>query len=392
MTTLGWTLVGFSLLALGVHALSATLAALQLGRSKGTGRSAVAAQGRAGAPRVSIVRPVCGIDDIEMETLATTFSLEGNAEILFCASRADDPAVAYLRDMIAAHPGVDARILTGDDLATANPKLNNVAKGWRAATGDYVVMVDSNVVLPPDYVARLLDMWEQPATGLVSAPPIGGRPQTFWAEVECGFLNTYQARWQYAADGLGSGFAQGKTLMFRKADLERWGGIEALAEDLAEDAASTKLVRKAGLSVRLVSGSFEQPLGDRSRAQVWSRQVRWAQLRRMAFPHLFIPEILTGMWVPLAAILVGALVLDLPETLIALSFGGLWLGIEAALAVSAGWHLGWRSPLAWMVRDALIPVLWLQGLIGRGYEWRGNQVVTQTDEPAMAPSPASAGS
>lgn len=392
MTTLGWTLVIFSLLALGMHALSAALAAWQLGRSKGSGKSAAPAPSPIGTPRVSIVRPVCGIDDIERETLATTFTLESDAEILFCASRPDDPAVAYLRAMIAAHPNVDARILTGDDLATANPKLNNVAKGWRAATGDFVVMVDSNVVLPRDYVARLLEMWDRPATGLVSAPPIGGRPQTFWAEVECGFLNTYQARWQYAVDALGLGFAQGKTLMFRKADLERWGGIEALTEDLAEDAASTKLVRKAGLTVRLVSGSFEQPLGERSRAQIWSRQVRWAQLRRMAFPHLFLPEILTGMWIPLAAILLGALMLDLPETLIALSFAGLWIGIEAALAVSAGWHLGWRSPLAWMVRDALIPVLWLQGLFGRGYEWRGNRVVTETEGPAMQPSPASAGS
>ena len=69
-------------------------------------------------------------------------------------------------------------------------------------------------------------------------------PRGFWAELECAFLNTYQARWQYAADSLGHGFAQGKTMLVRRRDLAQAGGIQALAEEIAEDAAATKLVRR----------------------------------------------------------------------------------------------------------------------------------------------------
>ena len=36
------------------------------------------------------------------------------------------------------------------------------------------------------------------------------------AEVEAGFLNTYQARWQLAADSAGFGFAQGKSMLWRR--------------------------------------------------------------------------------------------------------------------------------------------------------------------------------
>ena len=139
-------------------------------------------------------------------------------------------------------------------------------------------------------------------TGLVASPPIGCRPHGFWAELECAFLNTYQARWQYVADTLGFGFAQGKTMLWRRADLERAGGIEALAKEVAEDAASTKIVRGAGLKVRLVDRPFAQPLGHRSAAEVWNRQLRWARLRRASFLAYFLPEAISGGVLPMIAL------------------------------------------------------------------------------------------
>ncbi len=158
-------------------------------------------------------------------------------------------------------------------------------------------LADSNLLLPPDYVEQLLVAFYADA-GLVCAPPIASAPRGFWAEVECGFLNTYQGRWQYAADALGFGFAQGKSMLWRRADLDRLGGIAALGSELAEDAAATKLVRAGGRKVRLAGPSFQQPIGERCAARVINRQTRWAQLRRMTFPRYFLPEILTGSLLP----------------------------------------------------------------------------------------------
>ena len=124
-----------------------------------------------------------------------------------------------VRSLIAEHPHVPARLLIGDERISANPKLNNVLKGWRAAANDRIVMADSNVLMPRDYLQRLLAAW-RPDTGMVSAPPIGSHPRGFWAQIECVFLNTYQARWQYTADTIGLGFAQGKTLFYRRSDIE----------------------------------------------------------------------------------------------------------------------------------------------------------------------------
>jgi len=41
--------------------------------------------------------------------------------------------------------------------------------------------------------------------GIVCAPPIGSAPESLAAELECAFLNTYEARSQYAADACGLG-------------------------------------------------------------------------------------------------------------------------------------------------------------------------------------------
>ena len=130
-------------------------------------------------------------------------------------------------------------------------------------------------------------------TGIVCAPPIGSRPESFGAEIECAFLNTYQARWQYAGESCGYGFAQGKTMLWRREILEAGGSIEALGAEIAEDAAATKLIRAQGFNAHLVDRPFQQPLGRRRLRDVWSRQLRWARLRRATFPFFFAPEILT---------------------------------------------------------------------------------------------------
>src|SRR5262249_6299826 len=177
------------------------------------------AAGRAAAsPPVSLVRPLCGIDNYAAETLRSTFELDyPRCEILFCVADTADPVLPLIKDLIAAYPTVAARLLIGNDRVSANPKLNNVVKGWRAALPDWIVMADRNWLLLRDYIQRMFASWRAD-TGLVASPPIGSHPRGFWAEIECAFLNTYQARWQYIVDSFGRGFAQGKTMLWRRAD------------------------------------------------------------------------------------------------------------------------------------------------------------------------------
>ena len=306
---------------------------------------------------VSLVRPVCGLENHIEDTLRSAFDLDyPRYEIIFCAAAANDSALPLVRRLIADHPHVPARLLIGNDAISENPKLNNVCKGWSAAAHDRIVMADSNVLMPRDYIERLLAAWRAD-TGVVTSPPVGCRPQGFWAELECAFLNTYQVRW----------------MLYRRSQIEAAGGIRLLAAEPAEDAATTKLVRAAGLRVRLVDAPFEQPLGYRSAAEVWARQLRWARLRQASFRNCYAVEILSGGVGPLLALAWVLAAVDWPVASV-VALATIWYGAEAALAGMAGWHLTVRSPLAWILRDILLPPIWIGGWVGRGFVWRGNQM------------------
>jgi ceramide glucosyltransferase len=326
---------------------------------------------------VTVLRPVCGLENNIEETLASTFTLAyPRYEVLFCVATAADPVVPLVERLIAANPAVSARLLVGDDQVCGNPKLNNLVKGWKSARHDWIIMADSNVLLPHDYVESLFSRWV-PGTGLVSSPAVGTRPAGFYSEIECAFLNTYQAR---------------KNMLWRRDLLDSAGGIGALAADLAEDVAATKIVHKAGLKVRLAWTPFPQPLGLRTFAEVWRRQVRWARLRRVGLKAYFIPELFTGGFFPLSA---AALVAAAGG----LSFGWVallclvWFGAEALLARWAGWPSSGRSVLACIARDLLIPVLWVVAWTGTTFVWRGTsmalneEAVSDLDQPTPSTIP-----
>lgn len=376
LETVSLVFLGFALFA---HLLSTGIATWRC-RRRGAGGRCV------DETPFSLVRPVCGVDQHDAQTLASSFAIaHPRYEVIFCCATARDAAFALSQKLVARFSGRDACVLTGDDHPTANPKLNNIVKGWNAAKYAWIVLADSNVLVTPDYFARLKNAWRED-TGLVCSPPVASRPQGFFAEIECAFLNTYQARWQYAADGIGFGFAQGKTMLWRRDILEEAGGIRALGAEIAEDAAATKIVRARGLRVRLADRPFEQPLGYRTAQQVWNRQVRWARLRRATFAIYFLPEVLTGSVPPLLASIPAANALGAEPAVMLLLVFAIWYLAEAALAMSAEWHFSKWSPLAWLVRDLSLPFLWIAALSGNGFNWRGNamSVATSDAPPALA--------
>jgi ceramide glucosyltransferase len=230
------------------------------------------------------------------------------------------------------------------------------------------------------------------------APPCGECPSVSIVRPLCGLDNyaletlrsTFEldyshceilARWQYLVDSLGWGFAQGKTMLWRRADLERAGGIGALAEEVAEDAAATKIVRSAGLKVRLIDRPLAQPLGRRSATEVWKRQLRWARLRRASFLIYFLPEIFSGGVLPMLGVAFLATAYGLPVVPNVVAFGALWYGGEMLLAVAAGWHVPVLYPLYGLARDLLLPVLFISAFSGNDFVWRGNEMQVQRIAP-----------
>jgi ceramide glucosyltransferase len=169
--------------------------------------------------------------------------------------------------------------------------------------------------------------------------------------------------------------------MVRKSMLSQAGGISALTSEPAEDAAVTKLVRRAGMRVTLNRRLFAQPLGSRSAREVWDRQVRWARLRRASFPFAFLPEILAGSFLPLCSSSAAAVLGGFDVGPIFAAHALFWFGLEIALAQRASWHLSLSTPVSMLVRDLSIPALWFAAMASNAFEWRGHQMKT---DPKLA--------
>src|SRR5580700_5017583 len=130
MTASILALATFCIIATTVHVASIVIAILRLRRNS-LGEMPLQSE----LPPVSLVRPLCGLDNYAADTLRSTFDLDyPHYEILFCVAAANDPVVPLVEGLIAEHGSANARLLIGDDCLSGNPKLNNVVKGWRAAS------------------------------------------------------------------------------------------------------------------------------------------------------------------------------------------------------------------------------------------------------------------
>jgi ceramide glucosyltransferase len=335
-----------------------------------------------GTPRapVTVMRPLSGLELYSEATLRSTFLMQGaGIRIVFCVAAQNDPIIPLVQRLIAQYPLCDATLQIGDDRISANPKLNNLAKAWQCLSTEWVAWVDSNVLLTPHAVEHMFERYHKD-TAMVCSPPIGAQADNIWAELEATFLNGYQARWQLAAASVGLGFAQGKLMFFHRSLLDRAGGPSALAGEPAEDAAASKLIHGQGKRVHVVTRPFSQLLGWRTFQQVWKRQLRWSKLRRATFPHLFLPELLTGALLPAAALAVGLSGLQIAMLPIVGAFLGTWYGLEIALCRYAGWPISWRSVPLSILRDAMLPALWVGALTSNSFEWQGHTMrVDDTD-------------
>jgi ceramide glucosyltransferase len=317
--------------------------------------------------KYSLLCPLCESNALLPITLESMFQLDcWDYEIIFAADNDAAGAILVAEALCQRYSWMPSQIVINSIEYCVNPKLNNIYKAWLVAKGDSILMVDCNMRLPIDALARLEARWDD-KTGMVCSPPVGCEPGNFAAEVECAFLNTFEAKWQILADWLGYGFTQGKVMFCRKTQFEAIGGLLALDREACEDAAATKLVRGAGLHVRLVRRLFHQPLGHRTFKQIWHRQLRWAKLRRVTFPLWYAAEILTT---PLPLLL--ALAISLHWAIL------LWLLVgyvsELMIAELAGWHLSWRMPLALVTRDVMILGIWVCGWFGNHFRWSGREL------------------
>jgi ceramide glucosyltransferase len=364
----GSILLALWLVTLAFHAGSVAAA---LSQAEFRRRRAAAVRAR---PPVSIIVPTRETEPTFQARLAELASLDYPDYEIIVASERAEPEVERALAALPAARAARVRVSVDGARHTFNPKVNVQVAAYAMARHALVLMTDDNVCSPPDRIDALLPHLGG-GVGLVSAVAIAVKPEGIAAEIEAAFQNGYGARFLLAGDRLGRSVAMGKTLLFRKSDLDRAGGILALAQGMAEDSAIRERLSAIGLPTVLAPVPALQPLGWRRFGTMFARQLRWMGARRWHTPFAFWTEPLHGVvfcavaaglaaeWLQAGGFLAGVAVTWLA-----------WLTLDLACTRALGWPLFWRYPLAFTLRELLLPAMWVMTLTKRTVAWRGNAV------------------
>jgi ceramide glucosyltransferase len=324
-------------------------------------------------PPVTVLKPLSGAEPGLFDALDSFCrqTYVGPVQVVFGLQDPDDPALTVVRRIQAAHPGLDIAVVVETAARGVNRKIANVINMMAVANHEILVLSDSDVVAPPDYLDQVVGALQQPGVGLVTCFYAGRPAGGFWSQLAAMGV-TYQFL-PNAALGAGFGLAEpsmGSTLALTRQTLARIGRFEAFADHLADDYEIGRAVRAQSLRIArppLILGHLSH---ERSLNALMAHELRWGRTIRLIEGAGYFGSIVTYA-LPLG--LIGATLLGFSEVSLALVLAILVSRLILKLRIDAA--LGARAKGLWLLplRDVLSFVVFLASLTGASVSWRGRR-------------------
>jgi ceramide glucosyltransferase len=325
-------------------------------------------------PPVSILKPVRGRDPRFYEAIRSHAALDyPDFEILFGVRDRTDPAVADILRLQAEFPQRGIRLVFSSSEAP-NGKVAVLADLEREARYPLLLVNDSDILVEPDYLRRIVAPLEDPCAGVVTCL-YRARAEHWPGRWEAIGVATEFAPSVLVAPLFGvSGFALGSTMLFRAAQLTRIGGFHAIGSYLADDYQLGMHISRLGYRVALSTVVVETNLSGTSWDEVWRHQLRWSRTIRVSRTAGYYGYLMTqaSFWSLIAA-LAGHWAIALAVLAMRLA-AGIVTGrfVLGDRQVSRYWYL---IPL----RDLWGFSIWIAGLRGDTVEWRGQTMRLKPD-------------
>lgn len=334
---------------------------------------------------VSILKPVCGLDDELEENLVSFTKLRGmRYEVIISAEDEDDPAIAVARRVMRAHPFAPFRIVIdpGTRTGVVNRKVERLIAAAKIARGDIFLISDSNVRIEPDDIAKSMRAFHHPRVGCVSNVFTGSGARTLGATIESLHLLGFVAPGAVLAASAGVPCVVGKSMALSRAAHDAIGGFAPFRRILAEDQAIGIAVRSAGFELVLSPVVVRNVIVERTIRRAVDRQVRWNKIRYSFSHRLYAAELILN---PLPFTIAAAFVMPLVAPLVLVAR----VLQMAILNHETGAGLTGKQLAATPLLDALMLYGWGVAFFSKEITWRGyrarigrNTVMTQIESAA----------
>ena len=325
---------------------------------------------------VTLLKPLCGLEPGLYEHLRS-FCLQEQAElqIVFGVRDPADPALEVAKRLAADFPQLAIDIVVSPQLHGGNHKISNLINMMAHARHDVLVMADSDTWVGPDYLATVTAPLQDPAVGLVTCIYRGVPTPGVCSRLGAMYVNEWFVPSVLLAFLFGhTGYATGQTLCLRRETLQAIGGLDALADHLADDYRLGELVRGLGLRIAVSPYVVDAQHHEPDLASLVGHELRWMRTTRVLRP-LSACFMFLSFSLPLGAL--GVLLAAGAPRLLAPSWGLFLLTAAARLALHfvqrPDSRLAPRSDL-WLLplRDLLTCWVWCRSFLSYRVSWRGS--------------------
>jgi ceramide glucosyltransferase len=324
-------------------------------------------------PPVSILKPLKGNEEALAANLRSFFEQDyPRFEIVFSTTSPDDPALEVARAVAAERPEVPTRFVLSNEDYGLNPKVSNLEGALRAAAHELVLQSDANVRAERGYLKKIVSELESEGGALLSSLVVGHGERSIGAAMENLQLSAMVApSCCFALHFFGVPCVIGKSMLFRKRDVDAVGGLVSVKDVLAEDYLLGIALQKAGRKVILSSTTAENVNVDIPVDRFFARHTRWLKMRAVIHPPAFLADLFANP-VGLATLAVVTSGFDLRVLAAALLAVALKMATDRfVIARTRGVAIAWRHLLAAPLKDLLLLAIFPYAAVSRSIEWRG---------------------
>jgi ceramide glucosyltransferase len=339
-------------------------------------RKTVCAAGNPALPPISILKPLKGTDPEIYESFRSHCLQDyPEYEIIFGVNDPNDPAIESVAALRREFSDRRIQLVVSPRILGANVKVSNLAQMLPEARFDYLIVNDSDIRVPADYLRRVIAPLADPRIGMVTCLYRGVAGATLASRLEALGISTDFCPSVLAARQLEGGirFGLGSTLAFRRTELKKIGGFTSFVDYLADDYELGKRISALGLSVNLSAVVIETLLPPYRLREFFAHQLRWARGVRDART--------AGYWGLVFTFGIFWALLGL-----AVSCGALWAGIGLAITLLLRFAVAFvvgcevlrdnqTLKYAWLIplRDLIGVAVWFASLVGHTVTWRGDR-------------------
>ena len=341
---------------------------------------------------ISILKPLCGVDDDLEANLASFATLSyPKYEVVLGVKDKLDPAYAVACAAVARWPRI-MRLELQHGEPGLNPKVNQLITLAGVARYDILVISDSNTRVGPNYLEEIAHTFEDPRVGVVSHPVSGIGEQTLGSLMDNLYQSTNGGAGQIAAkQAADQDIVVGKSMVLRREDLDSLGGFYSVRNVLAEDFVLGRwMTRRLGKRAVIARSPVYNVSQKKSLKAFFMRYVRWSIIHHTCIPTpVYLAHSLLN---PLPWAVISAL---LSPSAFTLGLVGAGAVVKVAIDLTvfhllrSGYATPWMAAPAVLIKDMLLFVAFVNGLFARSVDWRGNKLRVLAGSRLVPPTSAS---